>query len=92
MKKLLFLLSILSLFSYGCNKNEDAGTATDTGMQREETRDIETTPEVMDTRDSVIDSDIQGPEMQEEEMRDEYQEEDLNLNEVPATQESGTQQ
>lgn len=81
MKKLLFLLSILGLLSYGCNRNEDAGTATDAGMQQEETRDVDTTPEVMETPGSVQDSDIQEPEMQEEEMmeedmRNEYQEEE----------------
>ena len=33
MKKILFALSVLTLLSYGCNRNEDAATET---MQREE--------------------------------------------------------
>jgi hypothetical protein len=33
MKKILFVLSVLTLMSYGCNRNEDAATES---MQREE--------------------------------------------------------
>lgn len=96
MKKILFLLSALTLLSYGCNRNEDAGTATDSGMQQEETRDLGTAPEAVDSPEAsptteTMDSDIQEPEMQEEEMRDDYQtEEDLNA--VPADEQSGSQQ
>jgi hypothetical protein len=34
MKKILFVMSVLTLMSYGCNRSEDA--VKDTGMQREE--------------------------------------------------------
>ncbi len=94
MKKILFLLSALTLLSYGCNRNEDAGT--DAGMQQEETRDLGTAPEAVDSPEAsptsdTMDSDIQQPEMQEEEMRDDYQtEEDLNA--VPVDEQSGSQQ
>lgn len=36
MKKLLFVMSILTLMSYGCNRNEEKGSDVDAGMQQEE--------------------------------------------------------
>ncbi len=39
MKKILFVLSVLSLMSYGCNRNqEDTGVGAGGNMQQEESR------------------------------------------------------
>lgn len=37
MKKILFALSVLTLLSYGCNRDQDK-ESTGTGMQQEEAR------------------------------------------------------
>jgi hypothetical protein len=66
MKKILLVLSVLSLLSYGCNRNE--GTATDTGMQQEERR-MDTTTQDLDTPSADIqgaDSDFDVNEQREE--------------------------
>lgn len=52
MKKILFVLSILTLMSYGCNRDESVETDSTRGMQQEETRtqDIPATDSEMDTQ------------------------------------------
>lgn len=44
MKKILFILSAIALIGYGCNKNEDRGSAAGTGVQQEEGTMRTTTP------------------------------------------------
>lgn len=56
MKKMLFLLSVLTLMSYGCNRNEEK--ASETGMQREESLNRDT-PGTYEDSESV---DIQREE------------------------------
>lgn len=40
MNKLLFVLSIMTLMSYGCNRDQDATDST-RGMQQEESRSMD---------------------------------------------------
>lgn len=96
MKKILFLLSILTLLSYGCNRNEDAATDTGAGMQQEETQnpstldsgEMQESPESMEGSQQNME---ESPSMQEEEVRDEYQtSEDLDA--VPAEEQESPQQ
>lgn len=41
MKTILFVLSIMTLMSYGCNRDQDATDST-RGMQQEESRSLDT--------------------------------------------------
>ncbi len=80
MKKMLFLLSILSLMIYGCNRDEKPA-ATDTGMQQEESRSMDTVPgEVVqpDMRDSEIEEQREESNRKIEEARDEMNEETMD--------------
>lgn len=42
MKKILFVLSALTLLSYGCNRNEDTAVESNRGLQQEESRSMDT--------------------------------------------------
>jgi hypothetical protein len=42
MKKLLFVLSAMTLLSYGCNRNKDTSKNTGGDIQREESRPLQT--------------------------------------------------
>lgn len=61
MKKILFVLSALTLLSYGCNRNEDAVDST-RGMQREESRSIENMDDTSEAMPRTSPSDIQRAE------------------------------
>lgn len=42
MKKILFVLSALTLLAYGCNRNEDTAVESNRGLQQEESRTMDT--------------------------------------------------
>ncbi len=60
MKKILFVLSIMVLMSYGCNRDQDATDST-RGMQQEESRSLDT-PAIDDTNMDERDVDLQNME------------------------------
>lgn len=41
MKKLLFVFSVLTLLSYGCNRSTDNTSGTGSGIQKEEERGVQ---------------------------------------------------
>ena len=68
MKKILFLLTILSLFAYGCNRDERP--ADEAGMQEEEQLGTESQAYPQDEQVSP-DANVEeiDPDMQEEQVR-----------------------
>lgn len=78
MKKILLMLSVLSLMIYGCNRNEEPATGAGTGMQQEESRSMDTAPSDVvepDMRDSEIEEQREESGQQIDEARDEMNEE-----------------
>lgn len=83
MKKILFVLSTLTLLSYGCNRNEE--TSPDTGMQREERMDTTNQGTDTPTQDTATPAPAPGSEsdtnVQKEEtnpMGGEYRNDDVS--------------
>lgn len=83
MKRILFLLTILSLFAYGCNRDEQpAGGAT--GMQEEEQlgTDSQAFPEDEVAPEATVEE--VDPAMQEEQTRPEDMQTDPALEQDPS--------
>ena len=86
MKKILFVLSVLTLVSYGCNRNEDAGAPAAGRVQEEQSRPMDTQNMDSDTviekettiQERQVDRPGQSPGFEKEEVREEYNE-DTNI-------------
>lgn len=95
MKRILFLLSILSLVAVGCNRDEQQPAGAGTGMQEEQQipSDTQTYPEDSQNMETAPDANVEEVEPSMQEMEDtEVMESDPALEQDPSLEQDPTLQ
>lgn len=94
MKRILFLLSILSLVAVGCNRDEQQPAGGGTGMQEEQQlpSDTQSLPEDSQNMETSPDANVEEVEPSMQEMEDTEIESDPALEQDPTMQDPGMQE